>query len=79
MRLPTTRQVVTYVALFGAVSLASLIAMVGVTLVAMSWTGDEELAHGVRIVLALVVSAAVLHSMHQERGAVHAEHDTQLG
>lgn len=79
MRTPTARQIAIYLALFVAVFVAALLAMVGVTWVAMSWSADGDVAHGVRIVLALVVSAVVLNAMHSDRASLHVEHDTQLG
>lgn len=79
MRAPSARQVATYAILFAAIFAASLLAMLGITWVAMSWSPDGNLAHGSRIVLALVVSAAVLQTMHRERASLHGDHDTQLG
>ncbi|WP_112183011.1 hypothetical protein [Methylibium petroleiphilum] len=63
---------------FTGVFAATLLALFGVSWAAGSWSADADFAHMARIALAVVVAAAVLHTLRLERDA-HADPESQLG
>lgn len=79
MRFPTFTRSARLVLWVLAVALATILVLLGVTWVSLSWIDDATFSHGARLAVALSVAAAVVQSLFRECEQYDASPDKQHG